>query len=153
MRRRGFTLIEVLAALAVITVTLMLGVVVGRKWVQEQREMAFCQRVVTEWNAMMVNAENSHMYYAMTITQQPGDPCVATFKREQDQTVRGVTVTAPPTLGIMQFSTIAVKRNSAQQFTQPKTIMLESKSGAVYKFVLELGWGRLKFMKNDVLVE
>ncbi|KRM54746.1 type II secretion system protein [Lacticaseibacillus sharpeae] len=153
MRRRGFTLIEVLAALVVITVTLMLGVVVGRKWVQEQREMAFCQRVVTEWNAMMVNAENSKDNYTMEFKQASKQPCTANFMHDLPNGEHVISVIAPLSLQIMNNSSFTVRRKTGQNFTQPLTIMIESQSGAVYKMVLELGWGRLKLLKNGVLVE
>jgi prepilin-type N-terminal cleavage/methylation domain-containing protein len=149
LKRRGFTLIEVLAALVIVTAIMLLSMTVGRRWVQEQRELAFFRRVETEWNSAVVDAVSKHVGYRFQFTSATSTPPNSiTIARDG---VEIYNLDVPQTLDVGGDLQINVGFDEA--FTKPMTKKVQSALGGSYVLAFELGWGRLFITKNGVPVD
>ncbi len=155
MRRGGYTLIEVLVALIIVTAMMTIGVIVGRHWVLEQKEMAFFHRIETDWNhsAMHAEMQTDGQPYKMT-WWSPGHPdsnhvtfTVGAASKEQ------MTARVPYPETIQVASSMSVTRQSKYFFTQPKKMLLQSDLGNTYELTFEMGWARLVIKKNGDVVD
>lgn len=147
--RAGFTLIEVLAALAVITGMMVIGVRLGTRWVAEKREQTFLQRVDSEWNYATARSERTKealaFYFEPSTDEAPARLVLNTDVQPRYQ------LDFPATLSIGSPSTLSTKPD--WQYAQPKTVTIKSSLGNVYTLSIEMGCARLFIHKNGVQVE
>lgn len=152
MRRPGFTLIEVLTALVVVTAVMLLGITVGQRWVQSEREAAFMRRLETEWNSTVSKSETSggQRLYKMDImaentTHEANN--VVIYRNDVP-----VYKFALPTT-IKRASVAEISTASSGFFTAPQSHYLNSELGSRYELTFEMGWGRLIIKKDGVPVD
>lgn len=146
MRRRAFTMLEVTAALVVVTGMLLLGIVVGKRYVQTQREQIFLDRVATEWSALQ---ERSRLDLTAGGLQFMGPQRIAHFEEKYKGGWRGNDIPMPDTIQMLdKMDNTRVEQSSGgKMFAEPKTLKLNSTLGYHYELSFEMGWGRLVIKK------
>lgn len=162
MRRPGFTLIEVLTALVVVTAVMLLGITVGQRWVQSEREAAFMRRLETEWNSTVGKAEtgavtdNALTSDTYQMVFWPSTEIYGSQRYEYEVTIKRngtdvIEIPFPRTLD--GGDRIVVWAPEGGFFNSPQTVHMYSKLGTEYLLTFEMGWGRLIIKKDGVPVD
>ncbi|MCI1284172.1 MAG: hypothetical protein LKG24_06235 [Lacticaseibacillus songhuajiangensis] len=139
-------MLEVTAALVVVTGMLLLGIVVGKRYVQTQREELFLDRVQTEWSALQ---ERSRLNLTAGGLQFMEKQRFAHFEEKYKNGWRGNDVPMPETIYLPSHnpSTRIEQASGGKMFASPGKISLNSTLGYHYELTFEMGWGRLIIKK------
>lgn len=133
-------MIEVIAALGVAATIMLLGSVIGPRYVARQRETAALVRLQTEWRALQNASETQHVGVAMTFDRNAQ---VCTFRQDGEIISQ---LAFPESLRIISSARIA--RNADQNFTTPRVIFLGSTMGGEYRLSFGMGWGQLTVKRH-----
>ena len=152
MRRRGFTMLEVTAAMAVVTALLLLGVHLGKRYVQMQREQIFLDRLETEWSALQSRARlktgrGQLIFYG----QGAGNVRLDLYVQGKRWNEGTSSIPFPSTLRLFaddNVKQVIVEQSMGGMFADPATVKLVSSLGYEYKVTFEMGWGRLDIKKQ-----
>lgn len=153
-RRRGFTLIEVLATVMISVATLVMAVHFGHKWWQYQHEVQFLTAFETHWNAMMQDAQAAQgeftavalMYHAQTQTLEFRRGALYATSRQR------LTIPTGMRLVINDSDSNDVQRNqqsvgwtfaAGEHFSELRTLTFTRANGRKVRFTTQLGWGVL----------
>ncbi|WDF81876.1 prepilin-type N-terminal cleavage/methylation domain-containing protein [Lacticaseibacillus pabuli] len=142
MRRRGYTLIEVLAALAIVTAMMTVGLFLGSRFVTRHNEQAYFRRVQSEWRSLQTRAE---------VTPQPIAIDFNGGSREillTSGTTPVQRLPLPKSLSLLSTSRLA--QNPGKQFATPRVIYVHSRLGYEYRLAFEMGWGKLIVTRVDL---
>lgn len=152
MRRSGFTMLEVTAALVVVTGMLLLGMVLGKRYIQAEREQVFLDQIETEWSSLQ---SRSRMNLSSAVVLFIGGSRVVHFEEKYRYGWRAHEVPMPATfLTLPKTPSTRVEQTSGgKMFAQPKTLRFNSTLGYHYEFTFEMGWGRLVIKKVAGMVE
>ncbi|WP_155286113.1 hypothetical protein [Lacticaseibacillus zhaodongensis] len=141
-------MVEVTAALVVITMLMLMGLHFGKRYVQEQRELAFMHQVQTEWRAVQSRAQ---------LQARPGkmqwleDEHRVKFMLNEGSGNNLYALPLPATLHVHNF--VIEQPAGSKMYSKPRTVHVRSSLGDDYILKFEMGWGQLFIQRGSVRVE
>lgn len=141
MRRRGFTLIEVLVALAISLAATLSTIQLGRAWWRTEVENQFLLTFERNWRHLMQQARIEHVMVKVTWNVELRR---WTFVRYSPTKTAIVRLVVPASLKVLLIRPKTdVIWHPSQQFTAIGTYQFRRTSGRIVTFTSQLGWGEL----------
>lgn len=141
-------MVEVTAALVIITALLLLGLHFGKRYVEQQRELGFMRQVQTEWRAVQSRAQLGSLPGTMLWGE---DEHKVKFFLGQGADNDLYALKMPGTLHVHNFKVEQPLGNHL--YSQPRAVHVQSDLGYDYILKFEMGWGQLFIQRGDVQVE
>ncbi|WP_461213338.1 prepilin-type N-terminal cleavage/methylation domain-containing protein [Lacticaseibacillus sp. GG6-2] len=141
MRRRGFTLIEVLVALMISVAAMLTTLQLGRAWWQTEAENQFLLAFERNWRHLMQQARIEHVMVKVTWNAEARK---FRFIRYSPAKRAIVTLMVPASLKVKTIGpTTDIIWHPSLHFTEIRTYEFRRASGRKVTFSSQLGWGEL----------
>ncbi|ARY91105.1 type II secretion system protein [Lacticaseibacillus casei] len=139
-RLSGFTMIEIVAVMFILTALALVAVPVGRGALTHRQEREFMETLIEEWEMLKMKARSDH---------KNGDMYVKGSKRQVEfATIDGKfrVLKFPSSLTYDGSSTISC--NPRGKITQAGSLNFKYAEKRFWRVSFQLGWGRGVFVKN-----
>ena len=138
-RLHGFTLIEVVAVMFVITALAIVAVPVGRNVLTQYREREFMEAWVEEWEMLKMRARAE---------PSDGNMYVNGEEREVRFVTQGTTKTFPFPVSLTFSGRGWMSCNPHGKIKQAGTLNFSNEKKFAWVITFQLGWGRAILTKN-----
>ncbi|QVI35524.1 competence protein ComGC [Lacticaseibacillus chiayiensis] len=142
-RLSGFTMIEIVAVMFLLTALALVAVPVGRGALTHRQEREFMERIVEEWEMLKMKARSENAYGYISVTDSE--------RQVRFSTMNGTiqVLKLPPSLIFEGSATLTV--NEKGKMTKAGSLTFkypeDEKKNERWRISFQLGWGRATFVK------
>ncbi|TLQ50923.1 type II secretion system protein [Lacticaseibacillus casei] len=139
-RLSGFTMIEIVAVMFILTALALVAVPVGRGALTHRQEREFMERVVEEWEMLKMKARSDHVDGNLHVE--------GSERRVKFTTINGTIkiLQFPPSLEFDGAATLVC--NHRGKIKQGGSLNFKHKGKLSWLVSFQLGWGRAVFTKK-----